>query len=112
MRNVRIEATGETGLCVEVTLGGNLRKTHLVAGGDAVDLSVEGNQKLTVSASNDAAPTAEAEIEVGVDVSDAPSENGSGESGEDAPPVDINDLAANAALNVGEGLDNPFAEKI
>ena len=49
MRNVRVEAIGEESLSIDVTLGGNVRKTWPVEAGDSIDLSVEGNQKLLIS---------------------------------------------------------------
>lgn len=126
MSNVRISATGETGIIVEVTLGANVRKTHEVAGGNFVDLTVAGNQKLTVSAAADVAPTAEAEnLPVGADVDEAQSSAGNGkptegggteselEGGKEANvQVDINELAADSPLAVGEIpiANNPFGE--
>ncbi len=50
MRNVRITATGEDSLSIDVTLGNQLRKTWPVEAGDSIDLSVGGNQKLLISA--------------------------------------------------------------
>lgn len=73
MSNVAIVATGEVGLEVDVCLGDTVRKSHKVdAGGDALELTVAGNQTLSVRASSEAAPTAEAEgdIPIGADVSD------------------------------------------
>ncbi|HDZ37534.1 MAG TPA: hypothetical protein ENH62_04475 [Marinobacter sp.] len=71
MRNVRIEATGEESLSIDVTLGGNVRKTWPVEAGDSIDLTVGGNQKLLISA---VAAVVEAEVptatlEEGADIS-------------------------------------------
>lgn len=66
MSNVRVEASDETGLEVDVVLGANVRKTHKVAGGDSVDLTVGGGQYLTVRAASNVAPTAD--LPVGADV--------------------------------------------
>jgi len=66
MSNVRIEATGEESLSVDVTLGGNLRASHSVEAGASVDLTVGGNQKLVIKGIESAveAPT----LEQGADV--------------------------------------------
>ena len=48
MSNVRIEATGEESLTVEVILGANSRAKHSVEAGQSVDLAVGGGQRLVV----------------------------------------------------------------
>lgn len=91
MSNVAIVATDEIGLEVDVCLGDNVRKTHKVdAGGDALELTVAGNQTLVVRASYEAAPTAEAEgdLPVGVDVSDETDADG-----QPNPPAPVGESA-------------------
>ncbi len=77
MRNVRIEATGAESLSIDVTLGSKVRKTWPVEAGASIDLTVEGNQKLLISAvalATDAEVPA-ATLEQGADVSpDLPTE--------------------------------------
>lgn len=68
MSNVKVTATGETGLEVDVVLGANVRKTHAVPGGESVDLAIGGGQVLSVRAASNVAPAAE--LPVGVDVSE------------------------------------------
>ena len=69
MSNVRISATGDVGIEVEVVLGVTSRGKHLVDAGDSIDLTVGGNQRLVTKESSKAAATAKAEIPVGIDVS-------------------------------------------
>ena len=77
MSNVRIEATGDESLAIDITLGGNVRATHSIEAGTAADLAVGGNQKLTISAVVEVveAGVPTATLEEGVDVSpDLPTE--------------------------------------
>lgn len=73
MSNVRITATGDVGIEVEVLLGVTSRGKHLVNSGDSIDLTVGGNQRLVTKESDKAAATAKADIPVGADVTDQPS---------------------------------------
>lgn len=96
MSNVRIEATGEVGLTVEIVLGANIRDTHEVNAGEAVDLTVGGSQKLVVNESATAAPTAKAsdasqDVPVGVDVTDQ-------------APADTEEGGGNILANLGGAL--------
>ncbi len=72
MSNVRISATGDVGIEVEVLLGVTSRGKHLVNSGDSIDLMVGGNQRLVTKESTKAAATAKAAIAVGADVSSEP----------------------------------------
>lgn len=100
MSNVKIEATGDSGINIDVTLGANVRKTHRIGAGDSIELSVAGNQKLSVSAALEDAPVANSDaLAVGVDVTESPPDPTSG---------NISDLAADSTLNTGEKIDNPF----
>ncbi len=73
MSNVRITASGDEGIEVEIFLGVTSRGKHLVNSGDFVDLTVGGNQRLVTKQSDKAASTAKADIPLGADVSDQPS---------------------------------------
>ena len=73
MANVRITASGDVGIEVEVLLGVTSRGKHLVNSGDSIDLTVGGNQRLVTKESTKAAATAKADIPVGADVTDQPS---------------------------------------
>jgi len=66
MSNVVVTASDETGLEVDVVLGANVRKTHQVAGGEQVELTVGGGQVLSVRAASNVAPTAD--LPVGSDI--------------------------------------------
>jgi hypothetical protein len=72
MSNVSVRAIGPVGLIVEVTLGANVRATHLVNAGEAADLTVGGGQCLIIRESKEAAPTMDMEIPIGVDVTEQP----------------------------------------
>jgi len=72
MSNVRIEATGDVGIEVEIVLGVTSRGKHLVNAGESVDLTVGGNQRLVTKESDKAGSTAKADVAVGVDVSPEP----------------------------------------
>lgn len=74
MSNVRITATGDVGVEVEVLLGVTGRGKHIVNAGDSIDLTVGGNQRLVTKESTKAAPRANADIPVGADVTDEPAE--------------------------------------
>lgn len=91
MSNVRIEATGDVGIEVEVVLGVTSRGKHLVNAGESVDLTVGGNQRLVTKESDKAGSTAKADVAVGVDVSpepiDGPMEGGPQPTAEKEPSI-------------------------
>lgn len=104
MSNVVVTAPAETGLEVDVVLGANVRKTHEVAGGENVALTVGGGQYLTVRAASNVAPTAD--VPEGVDVTtpdpgdDADCGDGTGRTNMEKR-ADDEAAAGLAALDVG-----------
>ena len=77
MSNVRIEATSDESLAIDITLGGNVRATRSVEAGESIDLAVGGNQKLLISVGAEVvqAEVPTAVLEEGADVSpDLPTE--------------------------------------
>ena len=98
MSNVRIEATGEESLSVDVTLGGNLRASHSVEAGASVDLTVGGNQKLVIKGIESAVEVEVPTLEQGADV---------------APelPTEVEDFDVNTDADVDDA-DTPADEEI
>lgn len=112
MSNVRIKATGEIGLSVAVNLGPNERASHICPAGESIELTVGGNQTLSIAEIADA-PTAEAEVvEVGVDVApDAVPDAAPAEAApaENTVTEDAAEPITDSPLEVGEAITNPFA---
>jgi len=121
MSNVRIEATGEVGLRVAVNLGPNERKVHTCEPSHGIDLTVGGNQTLTITADSDAATDevdAGVPLAVGADISELP-EAPKAEpeaavavegAGENPLAKEIHDLDADSPLEQGSWPGNPFDE--
>lgn len=116
MSNVRIEATGEVGLRIAVNLGPNERKTHICLANEGIDLTVGGNQTLTIREDVDT-PSAEAGVPlaVGADISELPdaseAEPESDSAGAGEPQTEVHDYSAETPLEVGSALGNPFDEE-
>jgi len=93
MRNVRIEATGAQALSIDVKLGNNVRKTWPVEAGASVDLTVEGNQKLLISAvASDELEVPTPTLDEGADVApELPTEVEDFDVNTDADEVDVSD---------------------
>jgi len=111
MSNVRITATGDEGIEVEVLLGVTSRGKHLVNSGDSIDLTVGGNQRLVTKQSDKAASTAKAAIAVGADVSSEP-EPAADENGKEGF---FSDFFSNAEVDPeapvqGDLFDDEFAK--
>jgi len=123
MSNVRIEATGEVGLRIAVVLGPNERASHLCPANEGIDLTVGGNQTLTISEDADA-PTAEADaavpLAIGADISELPEAPEVSEAepetevegaGENPLAAEMHDLDADSPLEQGTWPGNPFDDE-
>ncbi len=128
MSNVRITATGDEDLSVEVLLGNANRAWHDLEAGDSVDLAVGGNQTLSVGPARKAPSTfitpddepavetpwvtgREGDLPVGVDVlSEAEVDVIATVPGEaEAEAEVVNTLEADSPLKVGSISDLPSA---
>ncbi len=113
MSNVRIEATGEVDLSIAVNLGPNERAKHECLAGEAVELTVGGNQSLAISAVNEEVAEAPAELPLGVDVGEVASSD-EAEAETEADPEEAGeseDPVVEQPVVTGEDFPNPFDKK-
>lgn len=111
MSNVKIKATGDMDISVAVNLGPNERAVHPCAAGNTVELTVGGNQSLTITAVEEEAAVEETALPTGAGVVEGVEPDGTTPP-DPAPaggPKPISDLSADSPLHKGEELQNPFA---